>query len=84
MSFPAEGLEATYRNDIHDVSQLLGQRHPGNYMVYNLTERHYDYSKFGDNVQAWCGWPDHHSPADHGHESRTEKDGPVAKNPLYI
>jgi hypothetical protein len=51
MSFPAEGVEKAYRNDINDVSLVLSSRHPGKFRVYNLTERAYDYSKFGNNVK---------------------------------
>jgi len=30
-------------------------------MIFNLSERKYDYTKFHDNVLEF-GWPDHHSP----------------------
>lgn len=53
MSFPADGVEKAYRNDINDVSLVLNSRHPGKFRVYNLTERRYDYSKFGDNVRGY-------------------------------
>eukprot|EP01129_Flabellula_baltica_P012725 TRINITY_DN5782_c0_g1_i2.p1 TRINITY_DN5782_c0_g1~~TRINITY_DN5782_c0_g1_i2.p1 ORF type:complete len:549 (-),score=98.29 TRINITY_DN5782_c0_g1_i2:433-2079(-) len=61
MSFPAEGVESAYRNDIDDCSVVLNNIHPGKYRVYNLSQRTYDYSKFNEVVD-WCGWPDHHSP----------------------
>jgi phosphatidylinositol-3,4,5-trisphosphate 3-phosphatase/dual-specificity protein phosphatase PTEN len=48
MSFPAEGMESTYRNDINDVVTFLEGMHRDHYMVYNLTERSYDYSKFSN------------------------------------
>eukprot|EP01126_Amoeba_proteus_P060301 TRINITY_DN7960_c0_g1_i4.p1 TRINITY_DN7960_c0_g1~~TRINITY_DN7960_c0_g1_i4.p1 ORF type:complete len:444 (-),score=68.97 TRINITY_DN7960_c0_g1_i4:156-1319(-) len=62
MSYPAEGVECAYRNDINDVSYVLQSLHKDKYHVYNLTERQYDSSKFDGNVSAWCGWPDHYSP----------------------
>ena len=31
-------------------------------MIYNLSERPYDYSKFDNQVNEWCGFPDHHGP----------------------
>jgi hypothetical protein len=31
-------------------------------MIYNLSERPYDYAKFGDQVHEWCGFPDHYAP----------------------
>lgn len=61
MSFPADGVESTYRNDINDVVTFLEGMHRDHYMVYNLTERSYDYSKFS-NVNSSFGWPDHHAP----------------------
>ena len=33
MSFPASGLESTYRNDLKDVAKMLERRHSKNYMV---------------------------------------------------
>ena len=33
MSFPASGLETTYRNDLKDVAKMLERRHSKNYMV---------------------------------------------------
>jgi hypothetical protein len=42
--------KSAYRNDINDVSFVLHDRHKDKFLVYNLTERHYDYSKFGGSV----------------------------------
>jgi hypothetical protein len=64
MSFPADGMESAYRNKIDgnsrkfakftklvkDVAQLLRENHPDHFMVYNLSERPYDYTKFGLQV----------------------------------
>ena len=62
MSFPAEGMESTYRNRLDDVARHLHDRHAGHFMIFNLSERPYNYSKFQDRVADWCGFPDHHPP----------------------
>jgi hypothetical protein len=36
MAFPATGIEATYRNDIDEVSRMLQTYHKNNYMIWNL------------------------------------------------
>jgi len=54
MAFPASGVESKYRNDINEVSDMLHSEHGTNFRVYNLTERTYDYSKFGDRVCAFA------------------------------
>lgn len=52
MSFPAEGLESTYRNHIDDVKIFLENRHgPDNYAVYNLCQRTYKGQKFNNRVR---------------------------------
>lgn len=61
MSFPATGLESTYRNHMNDVAKLLTEKHPGRFLVFNLSERVYDISKL-DNQVLDFGWPDHHAP----------------------
>jgi protein-tyrosine phosphatase len=63
MSFPADGVESTYRNDIAEVSRLLSLNHKNHFMIFNLSERTYDDKRFFDGrVQSWCGFPDHHAP----------------------
>jgi hypothetical protein len=63
MSFPAEGFESSYRNDINSVARFLKEKHGGNFMVFNLcSERGYNYALLDNQVQSWCGWPDHHAP----------------------
>ncbi|XP_078621905.1 tensin-3-like isoform X33 [Branchiostoma floridae x Branchiostoma japonicum] len=65
MSFPAGGLESTYRNNLKDVAKMLQTKHGDNYMIFNVSEKRYDISKL--NTQG-CpdvldfGWPDHHAP----------------------
>lgn len=46
MSYPAEGLESTYRNHIEDVRAVLEARHQSNYMVVNVSGRSYTNNKF--------------------------------------
>ncbi|XP_022706177.1 cyclin-G-associated kinase-like isoform X2 [Varroa jacobsoni] len=46
MSYPAEGLESTYRNHIEDVRAVLEARHQNNYMVVNISGRSYTNNKF--------------------------------------
>ena len=64
MSFPASGLESTYRNHIDEVANLLNDKHPNSYLVFNLSGRPYDYSHFNNNVIT-MQWEDHHSPPIH-------------------
>jgi hypothetical protein len=52
MAFPSEGYEKVYRNNIDDVARLLGEKHPRHYMIYNLSNRAYDYEKFDNHVRA--------------------------------
>ncbi|OQR70363.1 cyclin-G-associated kinase-like [Tropilaelaps mercedesae] len=46
MSYPAEGLESTYRNHIEDVRAVLEARHQSSYMVVNISGRSYTNNKF--------------------------------------
>ena len=50
MSFPAEGLESTYKNHIDDVKSYLDSRHHDRYYVFNLTQRSYKKEKFNNRV----------------------------------
>ena len=51
MSFPATGLESTYRNNLEDVAKMLKQKHEDKYMVFNLSERSYDVSKLNHQAR---------------------------------
>jgi glutathione peroxidase-family protein len=52
MSFPAEGFESSYRNDINEVARFLKEKHPSQFMVFNLcSERGYNYGLLDNNVQ---------------------------------
>jgi len=64
MSFPASGLESAYRNHIDEVSNLLNEKHPNSYLVFNLSGRPYDFARFNNNVKT-VKWEDHHSPPIH-------------------
>ena len=46
MGFPSEGMEAGYRNPMHDVQRFFTKRHPSHYKIYNVcSERPYEASK---------------------------------------
>lgn len=62
MAFPADGVEAAYRNHIDKVALLLHENHGNHYVLYNLSNRPYEESKFLGEVINWCGFPDHHPP----------------------
>eukprot|EP00049_Salpingoeca_infusionum_P009864 m.167733 g.167733 ORF g.167733 m.167733 type:complete len:927 (-) comp14467_c0_seq3:247-3027(-) len=61
MSFPASGLEATYRNDLNDVAAVLTSRHGDKFMVFNVSDKAYNISKLRHQVLDF-GWPDHMAP----------------------
>ena len=64
MGFPAEKIEAIYRNDYHNVKEFLDKKHGKNYWVYNLCsekDRIYDKKKFDGRV-SWYPFVDHHPP----------------------
>ena len=50
MAYPASGLESVYRNQINKVSTFLKERHRSNYLVFNLSGKKYDNSKFDHKV----------------------------------
>lgn len=62
MSYPAEGLESTYRNHIEDIRGLLDARHGKHYAIYNVSERRYSSSKFEVKVME-RGWSAKKAPA---------------------
>ena len=48
MGFPSVGVEASYRNPMHEVQRFFAERHEGVHKVYNLcAERSYDAAAFG-------------------------------------
>ncbi|XP_076320143.1 cyclin-G-associated kinase-like isoform X1 [Tachypleus tridentatus] len=55
MSYPAEGLESTYRNHIEDVRGFLDARHRNHYAIYNVSGRAYTSVKFESKVTQ-VGW----------------------------
>ena len=61
MSFPASGLETTYRNPLHKVKEFINNNHSNNYLVMNLSSRQYDYSQFDGQVIEYQ-WNDHQAP----------------------
>lgn len=63
MSFPATGFAVMYRNKQSDVIKYLEEAHENHYRVYNLSNKEYDGSKFGD--YKFYSWEDHHAPQIH-------------------
>lgn len=64
MSFPCDfskkgGTQAG--NDINIVAAYLKRRHEGKFMIWNISEEGYDYSKFADQVLEYK-FPGHPSP----------------------
>ncbi len=51
MAYPASGLESIYRNPITEVSRFLKSKHKNNYLIINLSNRKYDYSKLDNMVK---------------------------------
>lgn len=41
---------------------MLKTQHRGHFLIFNLSERQYEYGILDDMVQDWCGFPDHHAP----------------------
>jgi phosphatidylinositol-3,4,5-trisphosphate 3-phosphatase and dual-specificity protein phosphatase PTEN len=63
MAFPAcSVVEKIYRNSISDVADYLESQHSDNYLVINVSNRLYDYSKFENKVKDF-EWHDHQAPA---------------------
>jgi len=61
MGLPSSGVEGQYRNHVNAVSRMLNKYHANHYMIWNLSQKTYDYKKFNDQVLDF-GWPDHHPP----------------------
>jgi C2 domain of PTEN tumour-suppressor protein/Polymorphic toxin system, DSP-PTPase phosphatase len=60
MGFPSDELTSNGRLIDH-VSDYLQREHKSQFMVVNLSEKQYDYSKFDDNVLEFC-YPGYPSP----------------------
>ncbi|XP_032241526.2 cyclin-G-associated kinase isoform X2 [Nematostella vectensis] len=56
MSFPAEGIESTYKNNIDDVREFLEAKHYEQYFVVNVSPRNYRADKLSTRVLHQC-WP---------------------------
>lgn len=50
MSFPADGIESAYKNNIDDVRDFLEAKYPENYLVVNVSPRTYRTDKLADRV----------------------------------
>ena len=58
---PARPPRRTTENRIDDVAGMLHARHPSRFMVWNISEEEYDYSRFGGAVQEFK-FPGHPAP----------------------
>ncbi len=56
MGFPAESFEGLYRNHIDEVASFLKQKHGPHFLIFNLSEKRDDYSKFNGQVLTY-GFP---------------------------
>jgi len=61
MAFPAEGIAATWRNDVSVINDYLTATHGDKWRVWNLDTSIYNGSLLQDKV-THTGWPDHHAP----------------------
>jgi phosphatidylinositol-3,4,5-trisphosphate 3-phosphatase and dual-specificity protein phosphatase PTEN len=61
MAIPGQAIRSLYRNNVNVVANFLKEHHGDHFMIYNLSEFSYDYSKFGHNVKHYQ-FPDHHGP----------------------
>nr|CAB3248083.1 cyclin-G-associated kinase [Phallusia mammillata] len=61
MSFPADGMEAAYKNNIDDVCSYFDARHKDHYAVFNLSNRQYNVAKFHHRVVN-IGWSGKYAP----------------------
>ena len=60
MGFPAEGVEAAYRNDMMHVQTFFSRKHPRHYKIYNLcSERAYPSDRFDPGACARYPFDDH-------------------------
>ena len=57
MSFPAEGLESAYRNNIEDVRAMMESKHSNHYTVLNVSERPSNPTKYPSGKLIDAGWP---------------------------
>ena len=46
MSYPSEGIDLTFKNQIDEIRQIMEARHADHYCVVNLCERKYESVKF--------------------------------------
>ena len=51
MGLPGSGVQSIWRNNIDVVAKFLKSNHKNHFMIWNLSEKEYDYSKFDNKVQ---------------------------------
>ena len=62
MAFPGSGLQTIIRNNIDHVVKFLTHKHHQNYLIIDLSEQRYEYTKFNSQVKSFA-WEDNHSPS---------------------
>eukprot|EP01101_Sappina_pedata_P002888 TRINITY_DN13100_c0_g1_i1.p2 TRINITY_DN13100_c0_g1~~TRINITY_DN13100_c0_g1_i1.p2 ORF type:complete len:106 (-),score=11.54 TRINITY_DN13100_c0_g1_i1:580-867(-) len=45
MGIPGQNIEKAWRNDIDQVARLFRETHGGHFLILNLSDEQYDYSK---------------------------------------
>ncbi|CAL8266179.1 unnamed protein product [Lota lota] len=62
VSFPSSVEEQSYAANLREVATMLRSKHGHNYLLFNLSDKHYDINQLNPKVLDF-GWPDHHAPA---------------------
>ncbi|XP_043555371.1 putative tyrosine-protein phosphatase auxilin isoform X2 [Chiloscyllium plagiosum] len=64
ISYPAEGVELSFKNQIDDVRSFLDSRHLDHYTIFNLSQKSYRSAKFHNRISE-CSWPARQAPSLH-------------------
>uniref|UniRef100_A0A4W3J3K5 DnaJ heat shock protein family (Hsp40) member C6 n=1 Tax=Callorhinchus milii TaxID=7868 RepID=A0A4W3J3K5_CALMI len=64
MSYPADGVELSFKNHIDDVRAFLDSRHLDHYTIFNLSQKSYRSAKIHNRISE-CSWPARQAPSLH-------------------
>ncbi|XP_072130650.1 auxilin [Mobula birostris] len=64
ITYPAEGVELSFKNQIDDVRSFLDSRHLDHYTIFNLSQKSYRSAKFHNRISE-CSWPARQAPSLH-------------------